>query len=192
MSASPIRSRVVPILVWLGALAILLAPVLAALGLTGLATLGGCAVAQAAPCRVAGFDIGLSLKSTLDMAWSVPVAIGGLWPLALALVATLAAHRAFDGFGARFLFGGLVVAIALLATILAPMAFVFGIAPETCEINEGGVGDCVLYGVEQGMSTHSAAVAPWLLFILGPAALAYLVIHLVILSIMAVMRARRA
>jgi hypothetical protein len=111
--------------------------------------------------------------------------------LLLALVATVAAHRAFSSSVGRFLGGGLVVAIALIAVIVAPVILVMAIAPEACQINEGGVGDCSLYGVAQGMSTHSAAVAPWLLFFAVPAAIAYAVVYLVVLSILAVIEARR-
>ncbi len=185
------RRRVWPVVIWLGALIVMLGAVFWALGVITLAAVAGCRIDAAAPCLVAGLNLGETLKASLDAAWMTPVTAGGLWLVALALVATIAAHRAFDSFIVRFLAGGVTVALTLLATIVAPVVLVIAIVHTGCQINEGGVGDCLLYGVAQGMSTHSAAVAPWMLFILGPAALAYAVIYLVILSILSIAQARR-
>lgn len=185
------RSRALPLIVGLAALGLMFAPVLWTASVVALGSVGGCRIDQAGVCVVAGVNLGEALKAALDAAWTWPLVAGGLLMLVLAGIATLAAHRAFSSFVGRFVAGGVVVAIALIGLVIVPVILVTVIAPQSCQINEAAVGDCSLYGVAQGMSTHSAAVAPWLLFFVAPAALAYLVVYLVILSILAVRDGRR-
>lgn len=159
-----------------------LLPTLAA-GLVALAARqAGCARAGGA-CPVLGLDAGSTIRGLLDAAWSVPIAISGGLLAVWAVVATILWWRAVDGFFARFATGGLLVATGAIATIVAPVTLVLTLADgvPNCLVNEGGVGDCVIHGVAQGSSFHTAAVAPWLLYLYLPAALAYVVGVLVLL-----------
>ncbi len=55
-----------------------------------------------------------------------------------------------------------------IAALVLPTLAVFASTYSGCAANEGGVGDCTLWGAEMGMAFHTAATAPWLLYDIVP------------------------
>lgn len=154
---------------WLLLAAVLVLPVAPALVgvLARLAAgLSGCDPA-AAGCA----GEGLALKAALAVQWNV---VGFLAPLGLVLLLLLAAyaiHNALDRPVPRVVVFACVAAVMALAPVALPATLVFATAYEGCDVNAGGVGDCVAYGVSMGEAFHAAAVMHWFLFALVPTAL---------------------
>ena len=115
------------------------------------------------PCSAlpAWMPLGQSLRGALDLAWALALndnllLAGGI----AAAVAALCARRPVAAF---------VSAVSLApASLLLPVLAVSSATYAGCAANEGGVGDCRLWGTSMGMSFHNAAVAPWVLYTLAP------------------------
>src|SRR6185503_731807 len=72
--------------------------------------------------------------------------------LVIAFTAAIAAVIAH-----RVLLGAItLIAVPVIALVL-PMIAVFASTHEHCQVNDGGVGDCPLWGANMGMAFHQAA-----------------------------------
>lgn len=99
-----------------------------------------------------GLALGGGLRDTLALAW----VIGSNTFLALVIalgsaVLALSVRRPLMASMGLLLLPIAAVALPSLAVVLSTYA--------GCQINEDGIGDCVLWGAKMGMSFHEAAVA---------------------------------
>ncbi|MBU6297828.1 MAG: hypothetical protein KGJ79_13535 [Alphaproteobacteria bacterium] len=144
--------------VWLLGLSAFAAPAAAAAAILGVGRYDGCVLGAAACSRLP--ELGAFFKHALDISWILGMNATALIPLALmvALAAIMARSpaRAFIG-----VFGG--PTIALFLPVLVVMSAVY----PGCHVDEGG-GSCTFWGVPMGDSFTSAAVAPWLAYIIPP------------------------
>ena len=148
--------------VWLFGLAAFVAPALLGWTILWLGRSEGCAFGAASCVKLP--VLGAAFKQTLDLAWALGTSPAALIPLALvvALAAILARspRRAFIG-----VFGG--PTLALLLPVLVVMSALY----PGCRLDESG-GSCTFWGVAMGDSFSTAAVAPWLVYIIPPVAFA--------------------
>ena len=156
--------RVLACRIWWFGLAALLVPAAVAWIFRGVGYALHCAP-QAATCIPAPFTgmLGFALKGTLDLAWFV----GATPPMTLGLTvftglaAVVAAHPARAA--------GTMFAAPLMALLL-PVGLVGVSTYEGCIVNENGLGNCVLWGANMGMTFHRAAIAPELIYSYTPLA----------------------
>lgn len=102
------------------------------------------------PDRCHGMVLGAGLRNTLELAWMLPA--NSLLLLVIAFTAAIAAVVA-----RRVLLGAITLVAVPIIALLLPMMAVFSATHDRCEINEGGVGDCPLWGATMGMAFHQAA-----------------------------------
>jgi hypothetical protein len=139
------RSRAM--LIWGVCCAALLAPSLLVWSVRGTAYALHCAPG---PQLCSGMTLGAGLRDALELAWALPM--NSLLLLIIAFTAAIAAVCA-----RRVLLGAItLIAVPIIALIL-PMIAVFASTYENCQVNEGGVGDCPLWGANMGMAFHQAA-----------------------------------
>jgi hypothetical protein len=160
--------------VWLLGLLAFATPALAGWAILGLGHYEGCAP-SAATCATLP-TLGLFFKQALDVAWIFGlnavalILLTGI--LALAAIQARSPGRAFAG-----VFGGPTAAL-LLPILLVTSALYPG-----CHIDEGG-SSCQFWGVAMGGSFSTAAVAPWMVYIIPPvgfaAALAVMLIAFIV------------
>ena len=148
--------------VWFAGLAVLLVPALAAWIIRGVGYAAQCEP-NAASCFGAPYDaiMGAALKGTLDLAWLISTNV--LLTLGIAIAAALAAIVALRPVGAA-----LTMLIAPLASLLLPTLLVSLTAYDGCAVNVDGLGDCKVWGQSMGMSFHTAASAPQLIYTYTP------------------------
>ncbi|HEX2592982.1 MAG TPA: hypothetical protein VHL34_15895 [Rhizomicrobium sp.] len=94
--------------------------------------------------------LGMALHGALQAAWLIPQ--NALILLVVAFTAAIAAVVAH-----RVLLGALTLVFAPVASLVLPMIAVFSATHAQCSVNEGGVGDCPLWGAHMGMAFHQAA-----------------------------------
>jgi hypothetical protein len=144
--------------VWLVGLLAFAAPALAGWAILGLGYYRGCAFGAAACGSQPA--LGLFFKHSLDIAWNLGlnavalILLAGI--LALAAIQARSPARAFIG-----VFAGPTAALAL------PILVVMSALYPGCRIDEGGT-SCQFWGVAMGGSFSTAAVAPWMLYIIPP------------------------
>lgn len=153
---APRRGRAITI--WLMLAALLLGPSLLVWAVRGAGFAIGC---QPGPEMCHGLPLGEGLRDTLDLAWmlasnenvvlfaGIGAAIAALWAR-LPLLAFLSALSLPP------------------AALLLPAFAVFSATYHGCALNEGGIGDCQLWGAHMGTSFHQATMAEWGLDILLP------------------------
>ncbi|HWU24812.1 MAG TPA: hypothetical protein VN154_00285, partial [Rhizomicrobium sp.] len=110
---------------------------------------GGC---EPGPDLCHGMSLGNGLRDTLALSWF----IGANTFLAL-LIAFLGAVVALSK--RRPLLAALGLLLMPIAAVALPTLAVFASKYSGCEVNEDGVGDCMLWGAKMGMSFHQAATA---------------------------------
>ena len=119
--------------------------------------------AQCAPgpdlCR--GMTLGGGLRDALSLAWGISTDI-----VLLIVLATIAAVACFSA--RRPLAGTLCLLLLPLITPVLPMLAVLVSRYDGCEINADGIGNCTLWGAQMGMSFHTAASVPDIVFSLMP------------------------
>lgn len=113
------------------------------------ALVAGCAPGPG-PCR--GMTLGGGLRDTLALSW----VIGSHTFLAqmIALVSAVAALCV-----RRPLMAAMGLLLLPIAAVVLPSLAVVLTTYDGCQVNEDGIGDCVLWGAKMGMSFHEAAVA---------------------------------
>ncbi len=104
-----------------------------------------------------GIPLGLGLRDALDLAWALPT--NSFLLIIVAVTATIAGL-----FARRPLLAAASLLILPVAALVLPMVAVSSAAYDGCTIDESGVGECVLWGAKMGMSFHTAAQVPGLIF----------------------------
>jgi hypothetical protein len=90
------------------------------------------------------------MYDALTLAWVLPT--NSLALLVLAFIAAIAAICA-----RRFLLGALTLLVIPILSLVLPMIAVMTSTYDNCSVNEGGIGDCPLWGANMGMAFHRAA-----------------------------------
>jgi hypothetical protein len=135
--------------IWSICAALLVGPALLVWIVRFTALFAGCAPGPSA-CH--GMTLGGGLRDTLALAWIFGGSIFSV--LVIALVSAVAALSLRKPLMAAM--GLLLLPIsAVMLPILAVQSSVF----DGCQVNEDGIGDCLLWGAKMGMSFHEAAVA---------------------------------
>lgn len=143
--------------VWLLALLLFAAPALTGWAILALGHAEGCDFGAAACGKLPA--LGIFFKHSLDAAWilgmnGVPlVVLTGV--VALAAILARSPGRAFVG-----VFGGPT------AALLLPVLVVTSALYPGCRVDEGG--GCAFWGVAMGTSFTTAAIAPWMVYIIPP------------------------
>lgn len=143
--------------VWLLGVSAFAAPAIIGWLILAIGHVQGCSegAAQCGP-----MPLGLLLKHTLDVAWSLAMNGTVLVPLALivALAAIMARSPALAFIG---------VFVGPTAALFLPVMVVMSAAYPGCHIEEGGPA-CMFWGVPMGESFAAATFAPWLVYIIPP------------------------
>ncbi len=140
----------VAFIVWALCLAILLGPSLMVWFVRAVGFAAQCAPGPA-PCR--GMTLGGGLRDALGIAWAVGT--NTFFLITTAVVAMLACFYA-----KRPLLGSLCLLLLPIFALLLPMLAVYVSRYDGCQINTDGIGNCVLWGALMGMSFHTAAAVP--------------------------------
>ncbi|MGH1349695.1 MAG: hypothetical protein ACRBBN_02655 [Methyloligellaceae bacterium] len=145
-------------------------PVVMATFIRLVGSVSGCSLAGDV-CSLFGVNMGDMLKHWVSMSWGaiywalLPMISGGLLTLFV-----------LDNFRQRFLIGGVAPAVSLVAVILLPVFLVVFSAHDKCMINEGGVGDCVVWGTSMKDTFHTAMVAPWFVMFAVPISVMWIIL----------------
>jgi hypothetical protein len=75
---------------------------------------------------------------------------------------------------------------------LLPMTVVMQAAHAACMVNEGGVGDCVVWGTSMGMTFHAAPVVGWMAVLVFPASGAGALLGVLVVGARAIAKRPRA
>jgi hypothetical protein len=136
------------------ATAILIGPSILVWIMRGAAAFERCAPG---PDLCAGAPLGLGFRDALNIAWALPTNTFLL--IIIAVAATIAGL-----FARRPLLAAASLLILPVASLVLPMVAVSSAHYDGCTIDESGVGDCMLWGAKMGMSFHTAAQVPGLIF----------------------------
>ncbi len=101
-------------------------------------------------CR--GMSLGGGLRDTLSLSWVL--GSNTFVALVIALAAAVAALSK-----RRPLLAALSLLLMPIAAVALPTLAVIASTYSGCQVNEDGIGDCMLWGAKMGMSFHEAAVA---------------------------------
>jgi hypothetical protein len=134
-------------LLWLLCCAALIVPSLLVWAVRGMAYAMHCAPG---PDICNNLPLGRGMHDTLLLAWVLPT--NSLILLVLAFTAAIAAI-----FARRFLLGALTLIVVPILSLVLPMIAVMTSTYDNCSVNDGGVGDCVLWGANMGLAFHRAA-----------------------------------
>jgi ABC-type microcin C transport system permease subunit YejB len=123
-------------------------------------------VAYAAQCHPGpelcqGMMLGSGLRDTLALAWGVST--NTFFLIAVSIAATLAAFTA-----RRPLLGTLSLLLLPILALVLPMFAVLTAHYNDCAVNNDGIGNCTLWGAQMGMSFHTAATVPDIIYGLMP------------------------
>ncbi len=108
-----------------------------------------------------GMTLGGGLHDALVLAWGV--ATNTLFLITVAVVGTLAAF-----FARRPLMGTLSLLLLPILALVLPTLAVFTTKYDGCPISSDGIGNCTLWGAQMGMSLHTAANVPDVIFAVTP------------------------
>jgi hypothetical protein len=142
---------------WLGILA-LVGPSLAVWSVRGIAYGMHCAPG---PDSCNGLPLGIALHDALAVSWLLPS--NALLLITIAVATTVAGF-----FARRPIIAALCLLILPIAALVLPMLAVYSAVYPGCDVNEAGVGDCLLWSARMGMSFHTAAVVPWMIYGFAP------------------------
>jgi hypothetical protein len=133
--------------VWAICCAALIAPSLLVWAVRGTAYALHCAPG---PGQCNGMTLGAGLRDTLNLAWALPG--NSLLLLVIAFTAAVAAVIA-----RRPLLGAMTLIVVPVLALVLPTIAVFSSTYDNCPVNDGGIGDCPLWGTNMGMAFHLAA-----------------------------------
>ncbi|HEY0281271.1 MAG TPA: hypothetical protein VGC27_01460, partial [Rhizomicrobium sp.] len=105
--------------------------------------------------------LGGGLRDTLLLAWGIST--NAFLLIAVSIAATLAAFAAH-----RPLTGTLSLLLLPILSLVLPMIAVLTARHGDCAINSDGIGACTLWGAKMGMSFHTAASVPDIIYGLMP------------------------
>jgi hypothetical protein len=135
--------------VWCVCAALLLGPSIL-VWIVRLAAMAGSCGPGPGLCR--GMSLGGGLRDTLSLSWVV--GSNTFLALVIALAAAVAALSK-----RRPLLAALSLLLMPIAAVALPTLAVIASTYSGCQVNEDGIGDCMLWGAKMGMSFHEAAVA---------------------------------
>ena len=144
--------------VWGVCVALLLGPSLLVWIVRGAAYAMQC---QPGPELCHGMMLGGGLRDALTLAWGVST--NTLFLIAVSIAATLAAFAA-----RRPLLGTLSLLLLPILALVLPMVAVLTSRYGDCAVNNDGIGNCTLWGTQMGMSFHTAAGVPDIIYGLMP------------------------
>ncbi|MGA7674009.1 MAG: hypothetical protein WCA78_03065 [Rhizomicrobium sp.] len=116
---------------------------------------------QPGPELCHGMMLGGGLRDALTLAWGIST--NTFFLIAVSIAATLAAFTAH-----RPLLGTLSLLLLPILALVLPMLAVVSSRYGDCSVNNDGIGDCTLWGAQMGMSFHTAASVPDILYALTP------------------------
>jgi hypothetical protein len=144
--------------VWGVCVSLLLGPSLLVWAVRGAALAMQC---QPGPGLCHGMMLGGGLRDALLLAWGVST--NTFFLIAVSIAATLAAFVA-----RRPLLGTLSLLLLPILALLLPMLAVLTARHVDCAVNSDGIGNCTLWGAQMGMSFHTAASVPDIIYGLMP------------------------
>jgi hypothetical protein len=156
--AKPAAHRHTALTVWGVCVALLLGPSLLVWIVRGAAYAVQC---QPGPELCRGMTLGGGLRDTLMLAWGIST--NTIFLIAVSIVATLAAFAA-----RRPLLGTLSLLLLPILALVLPMIAVLTSRYGDCAVNSDGIGNCTLWGARMGMSFHTAAGVPDIIYGLMP------------------------
>ena len=157
----PVRKRHYAAYVWLLCILALLGPSLAVWSIRGVAYATHCMPGPDACTGTGAIALGHLLREALNVAWMLPA--NSLMLITIAVAATVAGF-----FARRPLISALCLLVLPIAALVLPMLAVYSAMYPGCQVNVDGVGDCTLWGEKMGMSFHTAASAPWIIYGFAP------------------------
>ena len=116
---------------------------------------------QPGPQLCRGMMLGGGLRDALMLAWGVST--NTFFLIAVSIAATLAAFVA-----RRPLVGTLSLLLLPILALVLPMLAVLTARHDDCAVNNDGIGNCTLWGAPMGMSFHTAASVPDIIYGLMP------------------------
>lgn len=148
-----------------------------------IASARGCMTAPLEPCIVGPLSLGLASLRAVRLASGMGTVIGFAVPLVLAL-AYVGLELGVRSLGLRIVLAFLACLLLAFVPVIGPSLAMEGLVHPGCQPNEGGVGECTLFGVSLGQQANTMVVMGWFFLIAGPLAfltfLAYLLIALVL------------
>ena len=144
--------------IWAVCVALLLGPSALVWIVRGVAYAAQC---QPGPELCRGMMLGAGLRDALTLAWSVST--NSFFLIAVSIAAALAAFTARHP-----LLGTLSLLLLPIMALVLPMVAVFTARYGDCAVNNDGIGNCSLWGAQMGMSFHTAASVPDIVYGLMP------------------------
>jgi hypothetical protein len=145
----------------------------------------GCMAMPLDPCLVGPVPLGEAALNAVRLATGMGTVVGFGAPLILAL-AYLGLELGFRRLRVRLVLALLAFLLVAFIPVIGPAMAMEGLAHPGCQPNEGGSGECSLFGVSLGQGANTLAVMGWFFLIAGPLAfltfLAYLLIALILRS----------
>jgi hypothetical protein len=176
------RRRGWQIVFWLAFL-LPLAPSLILFFISEIANARGCMAAPNDPCLLGPISLGRAALTAGRFAAGMGTVIGFGVPLVLAL-AYLGLELGFKRLRVRLVLALLACILLSFIPLVGPAMAMEGLTHPGCQPNEGGVGECTLFGVSLGQDANALVVMGWFSLVAGPLAfltfLAYLLIALVL------------
>jgi len=152
------RNRHTALTIWGVCVSLLLGPSLLVWIVRGAAYAMQC---QPGPELCHGMILGGGLRDALTLAWGIST--DTLFLMAVSITATLAAFAA-----RRPLLGTLSLLLLPILALVLPMLAVLASRYGDCAVNSDGIGNCTLWGARMGMSFHTAAGVPDIIYGLMP------------------------
>ena len=113
------------------------------------------------PYACSGMLLGGGLRDALELAWSIDTSVTML--IGVSILATLAAFRA-----RKPILGTLSLLLLPILSPVLPMLAVLSAKYPDCPISTDGIGSCELWGAQMGMSFHTAASVPDIIYGITP------------------------
>jgi hypothetical protein len=113
------------------------------------------------PALCHGMMLGGGLRDTLALAWDVST--NTFFLIVTSIIATLAGF-----FARRPILGTLSLLFLPILALVVPMLAVFTAKYDDCPVSSDGIGNCTLWGAQMGMSFHTAASVPDIIFGITP------------------------
>ncbi len=154
----PIVSERATLTAWGLCVALLLGPAALVWIVRGAAYAAQC---QPGPDLCHGMTLGAGLRDTLSLAWYLTTETSLL--IGVSIIATLAAFRAH-----RPLLGTMSLLLLPILSLVLPMIAVLVSKYEDCPVSTDGIGSCTLWGASMGMSFHTAAMVPDIIYGIAP------------------------
>jgi hypothetical protein len=146
------------LMVWSLCVVLLLGPSLLVWIVRAAAYAGNC---EPGPQPCEGIYLGGGLRDALDLAWAIDTNVTLL--IGVSILATLAAFRAH-----KPMLGTLsLLLLPILSPILPMLAVLVSKYPD-CPVSTDGIGSCLLWGAQMGMSFHTAAGVTDIIYAIVP------------------------